>query len=85
MPRAIVAPRRKRTPERYDCANDCLEGRCVDWCGFDRLRDALLEILRPAEQHLALVGEVAKEGSLRQARARGDLPDRRTVVTPLVK
>ena len=47
------------------------DSRCVG----DGLHEELLQVARAAEQHLALVGEVAEERALRHARALGDLGD----------
>ena len=47
--------------------------------------EQLLEGLAAAEQHLALVGEVAEEGALRQPGALGDLGDGRRLISLLVE
>jgi DNA-binding transcriptional LysR family regulator len=55
-------------------------------CGrrvVDPLDEPVLEHARAVEQHLALVGEVPEEGPLGEARAPGDLRDRRLVVPAL--
>jgi hypothetical protein len=67
---------------RLEGSGDGVERARLFGGALDAVDDALLELLRPGEQHLALVGEVAEEGSLREAGARGDLLDRRASSYP---
>src|SRR5205085_2053172 len=54
--------------------------------GGDNAREpAALELVAAAEQHLALVREVAEEGALGEPRALGDLGDGRRLVSLLVE
>ena len=68
--------------ESRDCRG---QGIRVRRSGGDRLEPAVLQLLAAAEQHLAFVGEVAKERALGQPRGGGDLGDRRVLVSLLIK
>jgi hypothetical protein len=49
----------------------------------DRPHELLLQLMRTLKQHFALVGKVSKERSLGDARALGDLLDRRLLESAL--
>src|SRR5208282_5760518 len=52
---------------------DRIEGRGGAGGVRDRVDDDFLQGARAPEQHLALVGEMAKEGALGESRPRGDV------------
>ena len=69
----------------FEAEDDGVERGEVGRRGGDGADDEGLELLGAREEHLALVGEVAKERALGEAGAGGDVADGGVVVAALVE